>query len=126
MQIYAQPNIWPSTSLRNHPRTYQALDSFIVWNVPSGSRGITVCYSTERARITRGGQSAGFDNLGYSKTEPCAHDCRLRALRDEPYTQKEAEAAIGLMTDNGPQKSSGLESLEKQTAALDSEISGTG
>ncbi len=26
---------------------------------------------------------------------------RLRALRDEPYTQKEAEAAIGLRTDNG-------------------------
>ena len=27
---------------------------------------------------------------------------RVKALRDEPYTQKEAEAAIGLRTDNGP------------------------
>lgn len=26
---------------------------------------------------------------------------RLRQLRDEPYSQKEAEAAIGLTTDNG-------------------------
>ncbi len=29
---------------------------------------------------------------------------RLKALRDEPYTQKEAEAAIGLRTDNGPRQ----------------------
>ncbi len=26
---------------------------------------------------------------------------RLKQLKDEPYTQKEAEAAVGLMTDNG-------------------------
>jgi bud site selection protein 20 len=26
----------------------------------------------------------------------------VKALKDEPYTQKEAEAAIGLYTDNGP------------------------
>lgn len=26
---------------------------------------------------------------------------RVRALRDEPYSQKEAEAAVGLRTDNG-------------------------
>jgi bud site selection protein 20 len=25
-------------------------------------------------------------------------------LKDEPYTQKEAEAAIGLRTDNGPKQ----------------------
>ncbi len=27
---------------------------------------------------------------------------RVKALKDEPYTQKEAEAAVGLRTDNGP------------------------
>lgn len=27
---------------------------------------------------------------------------RLKALKEEPYTQKEAEAAVGLRTDNGP------------------------
>lgn len=27
---------------------------------------------------------------------------RVKALREEPYTQKEAEAAVGLRTDNGP------------------------
>ena len=27
--------------------------------------------------------------------------CRVKQLREEPYTQKEAEAAAGLRTDNG-------------------------
>jgi len=30
------------------------------------------------------------------------HKRQLKALKDGPYTQKEAEAAIGLRTDNGP------------------------
>jgi bud site selection protein 20 len=29
---------------------------------------------------------------------------RVKALKDGPYTQKEAEAAIGLRTDNGPRQ----------------------
>lgn len=33
-----------------------------------------------------------------------AHKRRVKALKDEPYTQKEAEAAIGLRTDNGPRQ----------------------
>ncbi|KAF4622674.1 hypothetical protein G7Y89_g14349 [Cudoniella acicularis] len=32
------------------------------------------------------------------------HKRRVKALKDEPYTQKEAEAAIGLRTDNGPRQ----------------------
>ena len=27
--------------------------------------------------------------------------CRCRMLKEEPYTQKEAEAAVGIRTDNG-------------------------
>lgn len=30
------------------------------------------------------------------------HKRRVRQLKEEPYTQKEAEAAVGLGTDNGP------------------------
>ncbi|KAJ5046416.1 uncharacterized protein L3040_003660 [Drepanopeziza brunnea f. sp. 'multigermtubi'] len=30
------------------------------------------------------------------------HKRQVKALKAEPYTQKEAEAAIGLQTDNGP------------------------
>lgn len=31
--------------------------------------------------------------------------CRVKQLKEEPYTQKTAEAAVGLWTDNkGPQK----------------------
>ena len=29
------------------------------------------------------------------------HKRRVKALKEEPYTQKEAEAAVGLTTDNG-------------------------
>jgi len=32
------------------------------------------------------------------------HKRRLKALKDEPYSQREAEAAIGLRTDNGPRQ----------------------
>ena len=32
------------------------------------------------------------------------HKRRLRALKEEPYTQKEADAAAGLATDNGVRK----------------------
>ena len=35
----------------------------------------------------------------HTKGKP--HKRRLRQLKDEPYTQKEAEAAAGLTTDNG-------------------------
>jgi len=34
------------------------------------------------------------------------HKRRVKALKDEPYTQKEAEAAIGLRTDNGARQNS--------------------
>lgn len=36
---------------------------------------------------------------GHKKGKP--HKRRVRLLREEPYTQKEAEAAVGLTTDNG-------------------------
>ncbi|KFZ22656.1 hypothetical protein V502_02858 [Pseudogymnoascus sp. VKM F-4520 (FW-2644)] len=34
------------------------------------------------------------------------HKRRVKALKDEPYSQKEAEAAVGLRTDNGPPRTS--------------------
>ena len=40
-------------------------------------------------------------------------------LEEEPYSHKEAEAAIGLVTDNGTRKSSKLSIIEDQAAALD-------
>lgn len=47
---------------------------------------------------------------------------RLRALRAEPYTQKEAEAAVGLRTDNGS-RSTGLTTIaEDQPAAMEVEM----
>ena len=46
---------------------------------------------------------------------------RLRALKDEPYTQKEAEAATGLRTDNGSRKASALTNLEEKAASMELE-----
>ena len=50
-----------------------------------------------------------------------AYHCRLRALKTEPYTQKEAEAAIGLTTDNGSRKASALAIVEESAASMDLE-----
>ncbi|KAL8760323.1 MAG: hypothetical protein Q9199_000105 [Rusavskia elegans] len=47
------------------------------------------------------------------------HKRRVRMLKEEPYSQKEADAAIGLLTDNGTRKPSKLSLLEEQSAALD-------
>lgn len=45
------------------------------------------------------------------------HEHRVRALRDEPYTQKVAEAAVGLTTDNGKRTTTLMEvDGEAQTA----------
>lgn len=66
-------------------------------------------------------RSVSFDSITRG-----ADSRRLRALRQEPYTQKEAEAAIGLGTNNGPKRQPGLSLLEHQTAALDIEASETG
>lgn len=41
---------------------------------------------------------------------------RVRALRDEPYTQKEAEAAVGLGTDNG-KRTTALMEVDDDAAA---------
>ena len=51
-----------------------------------------------------------------------AYHTRLRVLRDEPYSQKEAEAAIGLTTDNGSKKFSALAPAEEEAASMDHEM----
>ena len=50
-----------------------------------------------------------------------ADGSRLRALKDEPYTQKEADAATGLRTDNGSRKPSALTNLEEKAASMELE-----
>ncbi|KAL2059389.1 hypothetical protein ABVK25_000682 [Lepraria finkii] len=50
------------------------------------------------------------------------HKRRLRALRAEPYSQKEAEAAVGLRTDNGTRSKASITAGD-EPAAMD--IKGT-
>ncbi|KAI4223337.1 MAG: hypothetical protein L6R36_005486 [Xanthoria steineri] len=49
------------------------------------------------------------------------HKRRVRMLKEEPYSQKEADAAIGLLTDNGTRKPSKLSLIEEQAVSLDLE-----
>lgn len=49
---------------------------------------------------------------------------RLRDLRAEPYSQKEAEAAVGLWTDNGIPNSTKAGADEEQPAAMEVESAG--
>ena len=49
--------------------------------------------------------------------------CRIRALREEPYTQEEADAAAGLGTDNGAQKETSLAETGSASVAMDVEPS---
>ncbi|KAL8997074.1 MAG: hypothetical protein Q9169_003564 [Polycauliona sp. 2 TL-2023] len=61
------------------------------------------------------------DNSMQQHTRGKNHKRRLRMLKEEPYSQKEAEAAIGLATDNGTRNPSKLSVIEEQAAALDLE-----
>lgn len=42
----------------------------------------------------------------------------MRFLREEPYSQKEAEAAVGLRTDNGTRNPSIIMELEEKLAII--------
>lgn len=53
------------------------------------------------------------------------HKKRLRALRAEPYTQKEAEAAVGIRTDNGIRNNALAVASGEQPAAMEVETAGT-
>lgn len=44
------------------------------------------------------------ENSRVTHLKGSTHKRRVKALKDEPYSQKEAEAAIGLRTDNGPRQ----------------------
>ncbi|KAL9062053.1 MAG: hypothetical protein Q9206_000008 [Seirophora lacunosa] len=46
------------------------------------------------------------------------HKRRIRMLKEEPYSQKEADAAVGLLTDNGIRNPSKLTEIEEQAASL--------
>ncbi|KAL9002966.1 MAG: hypothetical protein Q9188_004132 [Gyalolechia gomerana] len=54
------------------------------------------------------------------------HKRRIRALKEEPYSQKEADAAIGLRTDNGIRKPSKLTEIEVRAATLKLETTSSG
>ena len=46
---------------------------------------------------------------------------RVRQLREEPYTQKEAEAAVGLTTDNDRPEKTAVDSVGGENVRLEEE-----
>lgn len=70
-----------------------------MWSAQNGLRASTVWSHTAKEVHTREGRTAQLQWVLASLT---VH--RVKALKDEPYTQKEAEAAIGLRTDHGPRQ----------------------
>lgn len=73
--------------------------------------------STPRANRTRDGEY-------FASGLACSSDAhllsyRVRQLREEPYSQKEAEAAVGLTTDNGKREDLAMDEDElAETAAV--------
>lgn len=51
---------------------------------------------------------------------------RVKALKEEPYSQKEAEAAIGLRTDNGPRQAAKNNTKDTEIEMEDSRLLGDG
>ncbi len=51
---------------------------------------------------------------------------RVKALKEEPYSQKEAEAAIGLRTDNGPRQAAKDNTRDTEIEMEDSRLLGDG
>ena len=54
-----------------------------------------------------------------SRTDVAESRHRLRLLREEPYTQKEAEAAVGLRTDNGGVQRSSKEEVLTESMEIE-------
>ena len=86
----------------------------------NGLRANTAWYSIKRGNRTKGGVTRFFPCF-IKELRSFSDGSRLRALKDEPYTQKEAEAATGLRTDNGSRKASALTKLEEKAASMELE-----
>lgn len=98
-KTYAPQSTSNSTRIRRLLRTFRALVSITVWSVRNGLRASIAWLLTAREAHTRGGKGHKEMNLNSDLLL-----YRVKALKDEPYSQKEAEAAIGLRTDNGPRQ----------------------
>ncbi|KUJ14730.1 zinc finger protein [Mollisia scopiformis] len=79
-------------------RSPKHLEQFKTLKAPEGLPGLGQYYCIECAKFMESEHALITHRKGST------HKRRVKALKDEPYTQKEAEAAIGLRTDNGPKQ----------------------
>lgn len=128
MLISALPNTSPSILMPSQQKTFLDLADGTALNAPNGLRVRIVWNSTLEANHTNDGRIARIRNDPYFKPERCVKlsISRLRALKEEPYNQKEADAAIGLRTDNGSRKPSKLTAIEEQAATLNLDMDSDG
>lgn len=77
-------------------RSPKHLEQFKAGKCAEDLPGLGMFYCVECAKWFESENSINSHRKGST------HKRRVKALKDEPYTQKEAEAAVGLRTDNGP------------------------
>ena len=87
----------------------------------SGLKGSIIYCNTEEARITKGGQFQSKLTCPSIRRRKMLTICRVRLLREEPHTQKAAESAIGLRTDNGRRKEEELKDSVHEPTAMEIE-----
>jgi bud site selection protein 20 len=94
------------SDLRDSKHLAQHKDTKAVEDLP----GLGQWYCIECAKWFEGENSLVTHRRG--KT----HKRRVKALKDEPYTQKEAEAAVGIRTDNGKRRSTHTFDIDMETS----------
>ncbi|KAK4990810.1 hypothetical protein LTR66_006712 [Elasticomyces elasticus] len=75
--------------------SHKHLKQYTDTKAPEDLPGLGQWYCTECAKWFE----SELNFVAHTKGKP--HRRRVRQLRDEPYTQKAAEAAVGMTTDNG-------------------------
>jgi len=93
-----------------------------VWSVPSGLRANIAWCSIGGGRTTREGRTPTPQVIIRVHYLVDVLTCgRVRFLREEPYSQKEAEAAVGLRTDNGTREGMANAAPTEQPAPMEVE-----
>jgi hypothetical protein len=100
LQICVRPSICSSIKAPRPKKICQGWGNSTVSSAQNGSKASTAWLCIERVARIKEGKKTTYNMSGSRTNNPT----RVKALKDEPYTQKEAEAAVGLRTDNGPRQ----------------------
>ena len=97
---YVRRSTSNSTRARKLLKSFLALGNGIVSSAPNGLKASIALSHIGREALIEEGEQTSDSSIALYKTR-FTMIYRIKALKDEPYSQKEAEAAVGLRTDNG-------------------------